>query len=283
MAFRTTPTNRTQEQMAKHHRKNLNSKVSVGEGVQSIRRTISLIQEIAKNNHQGIRLSVLSKMVKIPVATVHRILSVLTSERIIEHDSISKRYRLGFELYSLANKPYQLTVRDKYRTCLEHVAEKSQGSAYLLMRSGNDSICVDCIDAKFPIRVVYDVGTRRPLGMGTAGLTLLSFLDKEDIERVIKANSPRYAEYSRNLMAYEDYNKVTQTEIRIAIERVRKLGYFFNEAMFLKNINGVGVPIFSSKGQPLGAISVTAPAGRISQTNSKEIAELIKSEIYLVR
>jgi len=114
-------------------------------------------------------------------------------------------------------------------------------------------------------------------------LTLLSFLDKEDIERVIKANSPRYAEYSRNLMAYEDYNKVTQTEIRIAIERVRKLGYFFNEAMFLKNINGVGVPIFSSKGQPLGAISVTAPAGRISQTNSKEIAELIKSEIYLVR
>ncbi len=244
------------------------------DGTQSIRRTISLIREISDSNGKGIRLSHIAKRVGIPTSTVHRMLSVLVSEGFIEYDSISKLYYLGFALYALGNKAYQFSIREKYRGCLECIAQVTDDSVYFVRRTGYDAICIDFIEGKFPIRTVtYNVGTLRPLGVGSASLVLLSFLNNDEIETVLEANKLRYNEY----------NKMTVTKLRGLIKHTRKLGYAFNEGYFMKNINGVGVPICSDQGEVIAAISVGSFFERIDREKSKQIAELIKSEISKIR
>ena len=70
-------------------------------GAKSIYRTIGLLRTIAAYNEPGINLSDLSRKTTLPVATVHRIVSVLVSEELVSFDPLSKCYRLGFGLYML--------------------------------------------------------------------------------------------------------------------------------------------------------------------------------------
>lgn len=255
------------------HRKSKSSTLSQ-EGAQSIHRTVSLLRTVAEYNGRGSRLSQIARKAGLPITTVHRILAALVSEGFIEHDPMSKHYHLGIELYTLGIKAQQFAIRDKYRMSLECIAQETEDSVYLVMRSGFDALCVEHIESKFPIRIMaYNVGSRRPLGIGTASLALLSFSRDYEIETILEANK----------LQYKKHNNKTVQNLRSLINLTRKFGYVFNEGNYMKGVNGVGVPIYNHQGNVVAAISVAAISERIDQARSKKIARLIKSEIALVR
>jgi DNA-binding IclR family transcriptional regulator len=241
-------------------------------GTQCILRTIHLIQSVAENERSGIRLSKLARKVALPVTTVHRILSVLVSEGFIDFNASSKSYCAGIALHSLGQKAYRFALCDRFRSCLESIARATKESIYLVMRSGLDSLCVDLIEGRTPIRIMaYGIGSRHALGIGAASLALLAFSEKVEIDRILKANARRYA----------INNQVSLEKIQHLIEQALTLGYVFSEGQYLKGVNAVGVPIFGDKGVE-AAISVASVADRMNLGKSKEIARIIRSEIALV-
>jgi DNA-binding IclR family transcriptional regulator len=157
---------------------------------------------------------------------------------------------------------------------LECIAQETEDSVYLVMRSGFDALCVEHIDTKLPIRIMaYNIGSRRPLGIGSASLALLSFSRDDEIETILEANK----------LWCKKHNNMTVQKLRSLINLARKFGYVFNEGNYMKGVNGVGVPIYNHQGNVVAAISVAAISERIDQARSKKIARLIKSEIVLVR
>lgn len=111
------------------------------------------------------------------------------------------------------------------------------------------------------------------MGIGAGSLTLLAFSPDEEIEKILKANALRYRQS----------NQMTVLKLRGLIKRTRELGYAFNEGHFMKGINAVGVPILNDQGYVVAAVSVGSISERIDRVRSKKIAELIKSEITLMR
>ena len=241
------------------------------EGTQSIHRTISLIRTVADYEDRGGRLSQIARKTGLPTATVHRILSVLVSEGFVEYDPISKLYHLGIELYTLGNRARKFTIRNKYHGSLEHIAQETGNSAWLVLRSGFDALCIDLVQGKFPIRImVYDVGARRPIGVsGAASLSLLAFSSDDEIRTIIEVNKNHH----------NAHNHLTEANLQRLIKDYRKLGYAFSQGTFLKGVNGVGVPIYNEEGKVIAAISVGAIAEWLDQAKAKKIADLIKSEI----
>ncbi|MBW2592831.1 MAG: IclR family transcriptional regulator, partial [Deltaproteobacteria bacterium] len=189
-------------------------------GANSIYRTIALIRIIADYNETGINLSDLARKTNFPVSTVHRIVAVLVSEELISYDPILKCYKLGFGLYALGHKAHQFSIRDTYRKSIEQIAEITGETVYLMVRSGFDSICIDLVEGKSPIRIMaYDVGTRKPLGVGAGGLALLAFLPDNEIKTIIKFNNDRYSEY----------NNISVEKVRALVNTSRHTGYVFND------------------------------------------------------
>lgn len=119
----------------------------------------------------------------------------------------------------------------------------------------------------------YNVGSCRPLGIGTASLALLSFSRDYEIETILEANK----------LQYKKHNNKTVQNLRSLIDLTRKFGYVFNEGNYMKGVNGVGVPIYNPQGNVIAAISVAAISERIDQDRAKKITRLIKSEIALIR
>jgi DNA-binding IclR family transcriptional regulator len=236
-------------------------------GAQSIQRALALLREVAKYNDQGANLSKLARKTDLHLATAHRILSVLASEGLVTHDPLTKLYHLGLELYRLGHAAQQYTVRDNFRGALERIASLTHDTVFLLIRSGNDVLCIDTVQGEYPVRtIVVDVGARRPLGIGAGSLALIAFLPVDEFEAVVTANTPRYPRY-QNLAA---------DDIRAMAKKGRRAGYVLSDGLFHEDAASVGVPIFDFEGGVTAAITVSAIRSRMGLKRRAEIAELVR-------
>jgi DNA-binding IclR family transcriptional regulator len=269
---------RTEGQADRLHRKS-GEDFQPQEGSQSIRRAISLLRAVAKYNDGGVRLSRIARAVGLHIATTRRILRVLVSENLITYDPISKHYHLGFGLFCLGEAAHQFMIRNRFHTALERIASETEDTGYLLIRSGNDSLCIDRIDGSFPIRIMtLDIGGQRPLGFGAGSLALFAFLPDEQVEAILAVNAARIFEFIR-LRGFRD---VRMEDIRCLVAHSRELGYTLSQDIFIKGVSAVGVPIYNREGKIEASISVAAISERMDHDRCERIAKLVKSEIALV-
>ena len=238
-------------------------------GVQSIYRATALLRSVAKNNDKGgSNLSKIARNTGLHIATAHRILLALVREGFLSYDPISKLYHLGPELFSLVTSAHQYSIRQRYRPGLERIAEETQDTVFLIIRLGIDSLCLDRVEGKFPIRTLpIEVGDFRPVGFGVGSLSLIAFLPDEHFESIILANERRYAQYNKDLKV---------NDIRELGRRSRKLGYVVGEGIFHEGIIGVGMPIYDKRREVIAGISVSAISQRMPSNRRKKIIRLIK-------
>lgn len=240
-------------------------------GAQSIHRAVALLRAVARHNAKGgATLSKLAREVGLHVATAHRILAVLVDEGLITHDPFSKLYQLGIELFTLGSEAHQFNIRDRFRHALEEIARQTEDTVFLLIPSGNDVVCIDLVEGRFPIRTMtIEIGTRRPLGIGAGSLALIAFLPEDSFERVLLANEKRYPHYK----------KLTVTDIRRLAARARGTGYVVSKGLFHEGVTSVGVPIPDAGGRVTAAITVSAINDRMSAERREQIAFIVRSAV----
>ena len=237
------------------------------EGTQSVKRTLALLRAVAKHNKRGGRLSALAREVELPVSTTRRILQVLAEEGVITYDPVTKLYHLGLELFRLGNQAQQYAIRNRFRPVLERIAEATQDTVFLLIRLGNDALCVDVIQGEYPIRtILVKVGSRRPLGIGAASLALIAFSDPADFERVVTANAPRY----------HQFKEMTEQKVREMSAQALRDGYVLSDGLFHQDAASVAVPVVDQDGNVICAITVSAIRSRMDEARRKHIAKLVR-------
>lgn len=229
--------------------------VSSASGVQSIARAASILRALAGHMSSGARLSDVAAATGLHKATVHRILSALREQGLVDKTADGHRYHLGFELFVLGSTAAnRFCIRDMARGSLTRIAEATGDTAYLLMRSGLDAICVAREEGSFPIRALsLDVGNRRPLGIGAGGLALAAFLPDSGLENVLAHNTPRY-----EAMGW------SADDVRRRSETARERGYAVCEGEVVPGMTSLAVPVRDKAGLPLAAFSVAAIADRMA-------------------
>jgi DNA-binding IclR family transcriptional regulator len=238
-------------------------------GTQSIERALLLLREIAAHNRGGSRLLDLATRTSLQRPTVHRMLKCLAAENMVQQDGDSHRYYLGsmvFELGLTATPRFNL--REMCHPALARIAEATGDTVFLTQRSGLDAVCLDRREGTFPIKTfTLEVGMRRPLGVGTGSLAILSALPEEEIEQVVDANNVRLPEYGLN-----GGTLLTQ------VKRAQKLGFAMREMPGLAGVRSVGQALRNQGGVPFAALSVSTISSRMSEKRAAEIATLLKSE-----
>jgi len=238
-------------------------------GTQSIERALLLLREIAAHNRGGSRLLDLATRTALQRPTVHRMLKCLAAESMVQQDADSHRYFLGsmvFELGLTATPRFNL--REICHPALARIAEATGDTVFLTQRSGLDAVCLDRREGTFPIKTfTLEVGMRRPLGVGTGSLAILSALAEDEIEKVVGANNVRLPEYGLNGGA-----------LLSQVKRAQKLGFAMREMPGLAGVRSVGQALRNQGGVPFAALSVSTISSRMSEKRAAEIATLLKTE-----
>lgn len=239
-------------------------------GAQSIHRAVALLREVARLNERGVGVRELADWAGLHTATARRILKALESEALLTYDPVRRLYYLGIELHCLGAAANQFNIRDNFRSALQNLAAQTSETAYLVIRSGNDVLCIDRVEGTSGIRILtVEVGTRAPLGIGSASLAVLASFPEQETEAVIRANRRRYPEY----------NNRTPADIRALVARTRDQGHAVSEGNMNPDVIAVGLPIRDETGRTMAGIGVMALAGRMNPDRQREMAGLIATEI----
>lgn len=240
----------------------------------SLRRGVALLRLLATAGRRGLALTELAARAGLPHPSVHRLLAQLVDERLAVRNAESRRYALGplaFEL-GLAGAA-QFDVRDLFDDAMARLADETEDTVYLVVRSGDEAVCMHRREGAFPIRALtLDVGSRRPLGLGAGGLAILAALPDAEIAETI-------ARVERQL----ESAGLGQEALQRAISTTRDTGLAIIRNRVTLGITAVGVHVNDSMGTPFAALSVAALNERMPRERIARIGEALRVAADQVR
>ena len=158
-------------------------------GTQSLGRGIKLLRVMASRPEFGWRLSDLAAACQLDKATVHRMLSCLVDERLVEQRASDRHYLPGPLMFELGLALPQRTQFHRHAEAKVQVfAKRMGGIALLLLRSGNEYVC--CVRAgTLPLSgLLVHPGARRPLFTSVGGVAILQTLPPDELRQVMADN-----------------------------------------------------------------------------------------------
>ena len=235
-------------------------------GAQSIRRAVAILRVLAAGQASGAGLQTVAQATGLARPTVHRMLRALLEEGLVERHARSRRYLIGEQIPLLAlARPRRHALLDVAEAFVEEVARAVGDTAFLTVRTGDDTLCLARRMGGFAIQVlVIEVGARRPLGVSSAGLAILSRLEPAEAKRIIHRNAPRFAPY-----------RVSEVKILEQLAGARARGYFCSDPGLVPGTRALSVPILGGEGLPLGALTVAAVRQRMRPSREAELRELL--------
>jgi DNA-binding IclR family transcriptional regulator len=244
-------------------------------GAQTLDRAVAILREIAGAADRGRRLVDLQRHVMLSKPTIHRLLKTLIRQDLVVQDASSRRYFIGPEatILALSAQKKSLSLPDAAKHDLQMLAKETGDTAFLMVRSGYDTVCVQRHFGDYPVKALTDeIGARRPLGIGAAGVVLLSALPDDEIDAILVANRERIRLYPN----------VSEKLIRRAVCDARSKGYSISDGNVVKAVRGLGLPIRDARGMTVAAISVAAIRERISRTRIEAlVAALVRTRRVL--
>lgn len=235
-------------------------------GSQTVDRALGLLRALAAAPGEGLRLSDLADGAGLDRATAHRLLASLARQGFAEQDAASKRYRLGLEFFTLAAAASnRYDIAEVARAALERIAAETGDTATFCLRAGPDLVCVDVETGRFPIQALpLDIGSRRPLTTGAAGIAILATLPDSEIESVIGARAGRA--------------RIDRAALVDGIAAARREGWAAGPEEAEGRVAGIAVALINRRGRPQGTIGVTGLAERLSGGAAPAIAGLLERE-----
>lgn len=236
------------------------------EGTQSIARALALLRVVATGSAAGLGLSEIAALSRFSRPTVHRILSVLVSEGVIEQRAKTRRYALGVELQHLAlSRTTRSPLVKVAERSLQEAASEIGDTLFLTLRSGLDTICVARRLGTYPVQVlVLNVGDRRPLGVSSAGIALLSRLPEGEAVSILAENEVRIRSSGAS----------PQTALA-NVRRARDHGFAFRSPGLVPGTRAVSVAILTAAGEPVGALTVAAVSRRLGPGRLDTVVEAL--------
>lgn len=243
-------------------------------GTQVVQRVGALLRQVSQARESGIRLNELVAATGLTKPTVHRLLTSLAVEGLLDHDDETGRWFLGPEMYVMGSaSASRFPIEELAHPSLQRLAAATGESAFLSMRRGNETICLLREEGSFPIRsFVLVEGTRFPLGIGSAGLAILAHLDEAEREDYL----------SRLDLDRLKYGTQSLPAIRETIARAQTQGYVVNPGRIVEGSWGMGAAIFDRGNRAMWALSLTGVEARFLPQRQKELGRLLLLEAHRV-
>lgn len=237
-------------------------------GAQTVFRALSLLRIVARSHPQGIAIAELAVEAGLDRATTYRLVASLVEFDLVERDA-ARLYRLGVEAMQLGLAAMRSApIVDRLRPVMQRLARRTEDTVFLVVRNGDYGHCLHCEEGSYPVKArVLQVGGMRVLGIGSAGMTLLSTLPDTLVLALYKRHEEEFRPRGPSLY-----------QVKRLVQETRRQGYADTEALVTDGVSGVGMRFELSSGSQ-AAISVAAIRDRMKGERKGWIAQLIAEEL----
>jgi len=241
------------------------------ESVQSIERAFELIEALCSQEELGI--TQLSQSLGMSKTTIFRLLSTLELIGLVKQGS-SGKYSLTLKLFEMGSQVVnRMGIRKVAAPFLEKLFNDCNETVNLAVLDHHEIIFIERWECREPLRIGVDVGTRVPAYSSGLGKAILANLPKEEFSRLF--NQITFQRFTPNTI-------VDPILFEHELARIREQGYSIDNAEYVEGILCLGAPVFSHRGTVVAAISIAAPAVRMTGNTLQSLIPQVRETARLI-
>ncbi len=223
-------------------------------------RAMLLLDEISQ--HGPLRFAQIQERLQLPKATLHRALTELQTERLVQFDERSLTYQAGFRVLEIANHVWSRSdLRTLARDQLEHLCELSNETVQLSVHSDTHAVYLDSVESDNNVRMSMGVGTSIPLYCTGAGKALLALCPAVQQRDIIDRIS--FKAFTQNTVT--DKNRLLKE-----LTEIRRSGFAEDREEHFAGIRCIAAPIVTCDGQTVAAVSISGPTFRTTDDHTRQ-------------
>jgi IclR family transcriptional regulator, KDG regulon repressor len=202
---------------------------------------------------ESIGVSELARRLGLGKSAVHRLLTTLVAEGLVEQDPHTGGYRLGIVVYELGEAvKVHLDLHAAAGPVLVQLREQTGESSQIGVLDGDEVVYVDRLESAHSLRLFTETGRRVPAHGTSSGKVLLAH----------RPEAEREAFLARPLAALTPHTVTDAAALRDVLAAVRARGWA--EAVDEREIGvaSIAAPIRDVRGEVVAAVSIGAPVAR---------------------
>ena len=214
------------------------------------------IIEIVATTRQPLSMPEIVRATGLTKPTAHRITTLLCEMGLLERDPMLGGFVEGPRLLSLALDALQASApRSLRHAVLKSVSDETGETCNLGVMVGAEVVYIDRVEAKWPLGLRFEAGSRVPAHCTAIGKLLLSRLPARERAQMLTALP---------LARYTARTLTDPAKLAAELDRIATADISVDNSEFIDGVVCVAVPVVTTAGRVIGGIAVSAPEARIS-------------------
>ena len=226
------------------------------------------ILEALQGSGSGLGLKAISDATGIHKSTAHRFLKHLEREGYLICTEAGT-YLIGPRLSQMtARVNPQANLQTVARPVLWELWKSTQETVNLAVLDQNTVLYVEVMESPHEFRLSSRVGTRRPLHATALGKALAAFLPGDVRDSILS---------TVNFQPSTQKTIMNMVQFRRELQKIQRQGYALDDEEAVPGARCVSAPILDSRGEAVGAVSVSGPVTRLSLAQVATLADAVTS------
>jgi DNA-binding IclR family transcriptional regulator len=231
----------------------------------SVERAFELLDRIAAAGSDGLTLAQLAAGVPTAKSTTHRYVATLLELGVLRRDSAS-RLHLGVRLVELAGALLEGdNLRSAAEPVLHELVARTGETVHLGVPVDGHVVYIAKVESPQSLRLVSRIGARIPMHCSAMGKALLAHMDATALETAFAR--PRDVRTMHTITSAD--------ALHAELEKVRVAGVAIDDEENELGVRCIGTVVLGAGSAPVGAISVSAPATRMTHERCAEVAPAV--------
>ena len=239
----------------------------------STRRVISVLKSFTPDRSE-LTASEIYKGNGLSKATALRILSTLTQEGLLDYDLITRRYKIGMEVYFLGSIYLKTAnVLEVAKPVIETLSVITNEAVLLSMLHRGVLTIIMKEDSTHHLRMVADIGSVFPAYATAMVKALLSELSETELDSVYPGDE---------LLPLTRKTITSKTELKRALEQIRESGIAFDRGESIDGTESIASLIRGTGGEAIAAVAISVLTIRMDEATRQRFVSLIKMGCSLI-
>ncbi|WP_406857056.1 IclR family transcriptional regulator [Alsobacter sp. KACC 23698] len=243
-----------------------------GGEIQSLDRAIGVLEVLS--NADGLPLSDVARRSDLPTSTAHRMLMTLQRRGFVAQDAETGLWTVGVGLFRVGGAYLRIRkLPDIGRPIIRELLKRVEETVNLSMLDGDELVCVAQAESHAAVRAFFRLGRRLPIHASAAGKAIMAAMPDDE----------RDARMARlTLQGYTPNTHTTLSALQADVDAVRERGYGVDDEEHTVGMRCVAAAIRDENGEPIGAVSISAPAVRMPTAKIPQLGESIMATARLL-
>lgn len=235
--------------------------------VQSLSRALSILEALAEEDRDGVRLIDVSRRLDLAPSTAHRLLTTMEQHRFVQFDPERSVWRVGATALSVgAAFLRRRSLLDQALPYLRRLCDAAGETVNLGTHEGGEVLFLGQVTSLRPARRATRPGGRAPMHCSGLGKAMLAGFTLAQVSGVLQ---------DRGLTRLTPRTIALPRELGAELDRVRRRGFAFDDEENALGLRCVAATIWDECRRPLGAISLAAPAAKLGDERVERLGTLV--------